>query len=440
MQPTQQRIQQTKEQLRATFLEHVFHEFDEAILNLSPEGRDEKYTKMLESPFRFFRGSAYLFYADHATMPSLYHTPDEYPAWIQGDLHMDNFGAFQNEAGELVYDINDFDEGYIGSYLYDIIRMSVSIALYTETEGYRGEQQAHFIDTFIHAYVKQLQRFVANKEDPMALRFTQDNTTGPIKKVLKKLEKRKEHHLLADITFVDEHGHRNFVWSDEVEQVSPEERSAIQQAISEYRVQLSDESRAAIQIHHIQSLARKHGTGTASIGLDRYYALVEGERDASGREDLVLEIKEVRAAIPAYFLPYRDAFWARYAHQGHRVIRTQKIMHHLEDPYLGYVTMNEREFYIRERSPYKKKVKPKNYKDATDYEKTLTIMGKITAKCHSRAAVALQQVVEYRSEEEILRAIRDVASFSHYITVHALSYKERVKKDYELFQQFVARR
>ena len=67
-------------------------------------------------------------------------------------------------------------------------------------------------------------------------------------------------------------------------------------------------------------------------------------------------------------------------------------------------------------------------------------MGKITAKCHSRAAVALQQVVEYRSEEEILRAIRDVASFSHYITVHALSYKERVKKDYELFQQFVARR
>ena len=28
-----------------------------------------------------------------------------------GDMHMDNFGAFQNEKGEIVYDVNDFDEG-----------------------------------------------------------------------------------------------------------------------------------------------------------------------------------------------------------------------------------------------------------------------------------------------------------------------------------------
>ena len=47
---------------------------------------------------------------------------------------MDNFGAFQN-AGSIVFDVNDFDEGYVGSYLYDIIRMSISIALYLEEQG-----------------------------------------------------------------------------------------------------------------------------------------------------------------------------------------------------------------------------------------------------------------------------------------------------------------
>lgn len=68
-------------------------------------------------------------------MPSIFHTADSRPTWIQGDMHMDNFGAFQNETGAIVFDVNDFDEGYVGSYLYDVIRMSVSISLYLEEQG-----------------------------------------------------------------------------------------------------------------------------------------------------------------------------------------------------------------------------------------------------------------------------------------------------------------
>ena len=64
----------------------------------------------------------------------------------------------------------------------------------------------------------------------------------------------------------------------------------------------------------------------ASIGLDRYYFLVEGGKEAHGLDDLVLEVKEVRTPIPAYFLPYRELFWERYEHQGERVISTQKAM------------------------------------------------------------------------------------------------------------------
>ncbi|MGG2108889.1 DUF2252 family protein [Lysinibacillus pakistanensis] len=63
---------------------------------------------------------------------------------------MDNFGAFQNETGDIVFDVNDFDEGYVGSYLYDIIRMSVSIALYLEEQGL---QQAARKQLFIIFYI-----------------------------------------------------------------------------------------------------------------------------------------------------------------------------------------------------------------------------------------------------------------------------------------------
>ena len=80
----------------------IFDEFDVQRMRLTEGQRLEKYRKMLESPFRFFRGSAYLFYFDMTKSASIFHTPDRKPTWIQGDMHMDNFGAFQNEAGSIV--------------------------------------------------------------------------------------------------------------------------------------------------------------------------------------------------------------------------------------------------------------------------------------------------------------------------------------------------
>ena len=141
---------------------------------------------MMESPFRFFRGSAYLFYYDITKIPFSFHTPEDKPTWIQGDLHMENFGAFQNEHGEIVYDVNDFDEGYIGSYLYDVLRMSVSIALFCEAQSINEEEQKKRIVHYLESYYQQLKRFNKKKDDPFTLKFTKDNTKGPVRKVLKK--------------------------------------------------------------------------------------------------------------------------------------------------------------------------------------------------------------------------------------------------------------
>lgn len=116
-----EQVKHTRVFLRKELLNTIFEEFDAQRMKLTEAQRLEKYQKMLESPFRFFRGSAYLFYFDMTKISSIFHTPTLKPTWIQGDMHMDNFGAFQNEDGTIVFDVNDFDEGYVGSYLYDII-------------------------------------------------------------------------------------------------------------------------------------------------------------------------------------------------------------------------------------------------------------------------------------------------------------------------------
>ncbi|MEK5230458.1 DUF2252 family protein [Lysinibacillus sp. FSL K6-0232] len=112
-----EQVKQTRVHLREQLLATIFEEFDGQRMSLTEAQRLEKYRKMLESPFRFFRGSAYLFYFDVTKIASIFHTPDIKPTWIQGDMHMDNFGAFQNETGNIVFDVNDFDEGYVGSYI-----------------------------------------------------------------------------------------------------------------------------------------------------------------------------------------------------------------------------------------------------------------------------------------------------------------------------------
>ena len=418
-----ERVKHTRMFLRQDQLERIFDEFDNQCMELSEEQRLEKYSKMLESPFRFFRGSAYLFYYDQTKTPSIYHSDDERPTWIQGDLHMDNFGAFQNESGEIVYDVNDFDEGYVGSYFYDILRMSVSIAIYLEEQGLKQTAQEKSIRHFLLGYIDQLKRFQRKQDNPLTLTFTKNNTKGPIKKVLKKLEKRQQSQFLQDITQVNEEGNREFLWNEELQPVSKEEFEAISIVLPNYAV---------------KAIAIKHGSGTASIGLKRYYILVHGETDALGVEDLVLEMKEVRTAIPAYFLPYNHTFWAYYEHQGARVVGTQKAMHHLEDPHLAYVTVDGQEFYIRERSPYKKKVKPQNYKCEEDYFITTSIMGQITAKIHARADLDYSDVFTYHSETEILNIIgkhQDV--FLNSTILQAMSYKELVYSDYELFKEWI---
>lgn len=417
-----ERVRNTRNDLREHQLEKVFEDFDTQCMQLTKENRLEKYVKMLESPFRFFRGSAYLFYDDVTKIPSIFHTSNERPIWIMGDMHMDNFGAFQNEAGKIVYDVNDFDEGYVGSYMYDVLRMSVSIALYMEEQQMSDSTQKQAIHSFLENYIKQLKRFHKEKDDPFTLNFTKENTKGPIKKLLKNLEKRQRTHLLQDITYINEKGHRVFQFNEEVQLVSDEEYREISEALSRYT---------------IKDIALKYGSGTASIGLKRYYILVEGLKEAHGLDDLVLEMKEVRVAIPAYFLNYNETFWAHYEHQGARVAETQKAMHHLEDPYLDFVTIDDKEFYIRERSPYKKKVKPQKYKGIEDYYVTTKIMGKIAAKIHARADVHYSNNFTYYSEEEILAVLGDSENiFIESTILQAMRYKEIVYQDYEIFKRW----
>ncbi len=76
---------------------------------------------MAADPFAFYRGSAPLFYADvDAARRPVGGRRARRRVWIQGDLHAENYGTYMDSAGVLVFDVNDFDEAYLGHFTWDL--------------------------------------------------------------------------------------------------------------------------------------------------------------------------------------------------------------------------------------------------------------------------------------------------------------------------------
>src|SRR5687768_6801232 len=94
-----------------------------------PAAFRRKFRKMAASPFAFYRGSACLFYADVDGAADPFLDERTSRVWIHGDLHAENFGTYMNSAGILVFNVNDFDEAYVGPFTWDLKRFAASIAL-----------------------------------------------------------------------------------------------------------------------------------------------------------------------------------------------------------------------------------------------------------------------------------------------------------------------
>ena len=71
--------------------------------------------------------------------------------WIQGDLHAENYGTYMDSAGVLVFDVNDFDEAYLGHYTWDLQRMAASLALLGFRKALSDGAIAGLIETYAQA-------------------------------------------------------------------------------------------------------------------------------------------------------------------------------------------------------------------------------------------------------------------------------------------------
>ena len=100
-----------------------------------PELIPIRVARMVTSPYGFLRGTAIVMAEDVAGLPSTGIMPV-----ICGDAHLGNFGFYASPEGELVIDLNDFDEAHPGCWEWDLRRLAASIWVAGRENGSSEEE------------------------------------------------------------------------------------------------------------------------------------------------------------------------------------------------------------------------------------------------------------------------------------------------------------
>jgi uncharacterized protein (DUF2252 family) len=266
------------------------------LMSADPTAFRTKFRKMAADPFAFYRGSACLFYADMADRDDPWADERTGRVWIQGDLHAENFGTYMDGDGVLIFDVNDFDEAYLGHFTWDIQRFAASMALLGWRKALSDDDITALVRTYTRAYLDQVRYFTETADDrSFALRL--DTTEGPVHQVLQLARLRTRVALLDQITETDGFD-RKLRDGPGLRRLDDDERAGVEAAFERYIESIPEAKRFHGVTYAIKDVAGRSGFGIGSAGLPAYSVLIEGFNQALDN-DVVLSMKQGNIAAPS---------------------------------------------------------------------------------------------------------------------------------------------
>ncbi|MGH8941137.1 MAG: DUF2252 family protein, partial [Actinomycetes bacterium] len=248
-----------------------------------------KFRKMAADPWAFYRGSACVFYADMVHEKERWADGRSSRVWIQGDLHAENFGTYMDGKGVLVFDVNDFDEAYLGPFTWDLKRFVASLALMCWQKALPDAAIDELCGRFIRAYVEQVHYFVESDRDHEgSLRL--DTASGAVRTALLEAQLSTRVDLLDRMTVVEDY-QRRFRHGSAARDLGRRERRQVEKAYDAYLRTIPESKRMGSISYSLKDAVASSGFGIGSAGLPAYNLLVEGHTQAL-ENDIVLSMKQ----------------------------------------------------------------------------------------------------------------------------------------------------
>ena len=377
-----------------------------------------KFDKLAGSLFSFFRGTCLLFYRDlageDAWMPTVL---------ALGDVHPENFGVMPSADNVPIFGVNDFDEASYAPFTWDLKRGAVGFMLGAQDEGGHGRtQQRKIAKQFLRGYLDGITGFAHDgTESDHQLR--RDNAPKLVRNLIEDALTSRDEWLADD--YHDEF-RRGFRSDDELVPVSGR-RAEFQELVDGFVAEQGIDVPQRAGEMRVKDVAIRRGQGTASLGLARYYVLVEGAR-ADASDDVVLELKQARRSALAGLVPPSpfdvDGRGERIAHaQGVQLVRG--------DVFYGGLEFEGRSYAVRERAPFRSSV------DLDDLSKKqwrayARICGRTLAHAHALSDDTGE--LDGDVEPAILAAVGAADLFVDDILRFAEEAADRVRSDHRHFR------
>ncbi|HET8953632.1 MAG TPA: DUF2252 domain-containing protein [Solirubrobacteraceae bacterium] len=403
----------------------------EELIEGDPKAFRRKFRKMAADPFAFYRGSACLFYADVAELEDRWADERTSRVWIQGDLHAENYGTYMDAAGILVFDVNDFDEAYLGHFTWDLKRMAASLALLGFSKALSDGTIHEMIGAYAGAYLEQVRAFHEGDKDE-EFRLTLENTEGALRDVLLEARLASRISLLDTMTAIEGH-ERAFVEGPGVRRLDDDEEAAVREAYAAYLDTIPEVKRQHSVSYEIKDVVGRAGFGIGSAGLPAYNLLIEGRTQAL-ENDVVLSMKQGNVAAPSRVVKdaaIRDAF----EHPGHRTAVSQRALQAHADPWLGWCELHGKGQLVKELSPYEADLDWDAITEPDEIVPLLRWLGQATAKVHCVSDAGSEDaLVDFQTEDAIVEAVGDEdEAFAADLADFGAAYGELVRDDHRRF-------
>ena len=412
--------------LVATLTDHF-----EDLMRRDPAAFRVKFRKMAADPFAFFRGTAAVFFDDVAALEDPWATGDGRRVWIQADLHAENFGTYIDSDGRLVFDVNDFDEAYLGHWTWDLQRFVASLGLLCWRKALPDEVIDQLVATFVDGYLDQVAHYTEEHDDT-AWAITLDNARGAVLDTLHDARMSTRVGLLESATVVENY-RRRFRQTDGIRQLEDAEREKVEEAFARYVDTIPGHHRATSLTFDVLDVVGISGIGIGSAGLPAYNVLIEGWTQALDN-DVVLLVKQGNEAAPSRVVedPSVTSF---FQHHGHRTAMSQRALQAHSDQFLGWTEIDGTGYVVTEFSPYEQDL---DWDDLTEPDHMVELveqLGRATAKIHcvadedADAKLVTGQVEDLVAEATDGRRdelVADLTRFAH-------EYAARTRRDHALF-------
>ncbi len=418
----------SRQQVIVDTLEEAFAD----LMAADPRAFRGKFRKMASDPFAFYRGSACLFYADVTSDADDWADDRTGRVWIHGDLHAENFGTYMNSDGRLVFDVNDFDEAYVGHFSWDLRRFVASLALLGWQKALPEEAVRALIGAYLRSYLTQVDHYVAEDEDDdFALHL--GNTDGPVHDVLVQARLRSRVAMLASMTRLDGEV-RTFAEDASVRRLGRAERRKVEQAFGRYLETIPEDKRFDRALfYEVRDVVGKSGFGIGSAGLPAYNLLVEGYSQSLDN-DVVLSMKQANVPAVSRFVDLADV-QEYFEHEGHRTVVSQRALQVHTDPLIGWTDVDGTGYVVSEVSPYEADLDWDTLNEPDEMTSVVKALGQATAKVHCASDEDSDQtLVGFQTEEAICAVLEGRRKeFVADLTDFALDYAVTVRRDHAMF-------